>query len=261
MILLLGGTAESGPIALGLAEAGHAVLLSTATDVPLQIPAHPLVQRRRGRLSHLELRDIAVARRVRVLVDATHPYAEEAHKAAHWASTDLAIPLFRFVRPSSLDPNDAVLRVSDHVAAAREACPLGGPPVLLTIGSRHLDPYVFASIEGGVEVFARVLESHESIDACLRAGLTADHILLGRGPYSRAQNQEAIRRCGASVLVTKDSGEAGGVRTKLEAAWAEGCRVVVVDRPPVPIAGILTDVPSLIAAVTRWMSTDTGGHG
>ena len=44
-------------------------------------------------------------------------------------------------------------------------------------------------------------------------------------------NRVLIRRHGAKALVTKDSGEAGGLGLKLEAARLEACRIVLVSRP------------------------------
>ena len=40
MILLLGGTSSTAEIALGLAAAGYRVLVSQATDVPLDVGRH-----------------------------------------------------------------------------------------------------------------------------------------------------------------------------------------------------------------------------
>ncbi len=46
MILLLGGTSESVFLASRLAEQGYPVLVSTATDIPLDFENHPLITRR-----------------------------------------------------------------------------------------------------------------------------------------------------------------------------------------------------------------------
>lgn len=41
MILLLGGTSDTAPIARGLAAVGLPVLVSTATDIDLDVGVHP----------------------------------------------------------------------------------------------------------------------------------------------------------------------------------------------------------------------------
>ncbi len=83
MILLIGGTSETPPLAAGLAAAGYAVLVSTATDVPLAIEEHPRIRRRTGRLDEEGLVALAGEEGVRAIVDAAHPYAAAAHAAAY----------------------------------------------------------------------------------------------------------------------------------------------------------------------------------
>jgi precorrin-6x reductase len=78
---------------------------------------------------------------------------------------------------------------------------------------------------------ARVLPLPESLAACAAVGLGSADIIQARGPFSVEDTQHAIRAHEARVLVTKESGEAGGLTEKLEAARREGCRVVLVNRP------------------------------
>jgi precorrin-6A/cobalt-precorrin-6A reductase len=53
---------------------------------------------------------------------------------------------------------------------------------------------------------------------------------------------------GFGVLVTKDSGEAGGVDAKVEAARQSGCEVVVIERPKRPVPGYAS-VEALVHAL------------
>ena len=83
----------------------------------------------------------------------------------------------------------------------------------------------------GLSLMVRVLDHPQSLDACRRAGIRPEKVIAGRGPFSVDDNRRHIRACGAGVLVTKDSGAAGGTAEKLQAARAEGCDVVVIARP------------------------------
>ncbi|MBI5571743.1 MAG: precorrin-6A/cobalt-precorrin-6A reductase, partial [Desulfomonile tiedjei] len=104
-------------------------------------------------------------------------------------------------------------------------------PVLLTTGSRNLMPYVKASRKSGIGLVVRVLPYPDSVEACREAGVSDDCVITGRGPFSVEENLEIIRRFSIGAIVTKDSGVAGGVPAKLEAAERTGCKVVVVRRP------------------------------
>lgn len=87
--------------------------------------------------------------------------------------------------------------------------------------------------------------------ACLEAGLPEDCIVTGRGPFTVEQNRALLRQFEIGVMVTKDSGDRGGVREKLEAARLEGCEVVVVERPELPTTRVCASLPELIGGLRQ----------
>jgi precorrin-6A/cobalt-precorrin-6A reductase len=228
MILLLGGTSESALIAAALLDAGHEVLVSTATDVPLDLPER--ARRRAGRLDEAGMARLVREADVTVIVDATHPYAYAAHDVALHAAEQTGVPCIRWVRPAS-NPDDG-LGVSfalTHEEAARTAC-RSGRNIFLTVGSRHLAPYAAEAAARGCRLVARVLPAQFSLDACRIAGIASGDIIAARGPFTVEENQSAIREFGLDVLVTKDSGVSGGLPAKMSAAQLEHCQIVVVRR-------------------------------
>lgn len=230
MILLLGGTSETLPIASELSARGFRVLVSTATGFPLEGVVPSGVQTRIGPLSASGMIRLIKEMNIRALVDATHPYALEASEISRRASRETEVPCFRFLRPGSAWEFDDVHIAADHGDAARMAFSFG-KPVLLTTGSRNLAPYAARAVETGLPLVVRVLPADASVSSCLSAGIPRENILTGKGPFSRDENVQAIRRFNIGALVTKDSGDAGGTLEKLEAARATGCEIVVVRRP------------------------------
>ncbi|MDD4889260.1 MAG: precorrin-6A reductase [Phycisphaerae bacterium] len=257
MILLLGGTSETGAAAAGLATAGFRVLVSTATDEPLAIAPHANIRRRVGRLDETAMADLVRRESVRAIVDVTHPYAAAVRATARAVATACGVTYFTFVRPGMdthcEEASGRIVWAGSHARAARVACAFG-QPVLLTTGSNNLAPYVDQSRRTGVRLIARVLPRAESIAACLAAGLARKHIIAEKGPFSLDANREHIRRFNIGVLVTKDSGAAGGVAEKIEAARLEGCKVIVVARPAGTAgANAFADLAHLVAAVVATM--------
>jgi precorrin-6A/cobalt-precorrin-6A reductase len=276
-ILLLGGTSETAPIASALAGAGYSVLVSTATDEPLELPAHPGICRRCGRLDAAGMVDLLSEQRIALIVDAAHPYATAAHATAVQAARAAGVPCLRFVRrgleypePSTQYPEASSQKpasgaqhesgsaaftgyslhwADDHATAAALAFSFGRT-VLLTTGATNLAPYVEQSRLTGLPVAARVLPRAESMQACLRAGLPPERIITGKGPFSRQDNRRHIRQVQAGVIVTKDSGAAGGVEAKLQAAGDEGCQVVIVKRPADGGEPACATIADLLSAVT-----------
>ena len=230
MILLLGGTSEAGTIAAALAAAGVRVLVSSATDLASSVGESDLVRVRAGALDDEGLVALIAATGARAVVDATHPYASLVTQHAQHAAARARVPYLRYLRPAALTPASGVVIAADHEEAAIRAF-LPGRPVLLTIGTRNLAPYLREARRTSVPVVARVLPAPESLRACERAGLSREQVIPGQGPFTVDQTVEIIRRHGIGVLVTKDGGIEGGAPEKLEAARREGCETVVVARP------------------------------
>lgn len=250
MILLLGGTSETAPLAEALAEAGHAVLVSTATDVPLFVGNHSRITHRNGRLTETDMLALIRERSIRAIVDGTHPYATDVRNTAERVATQAGIPYLTFVRPGGVDEQDGVRLAATHPEAAGLACE-PRRPILLTIGSKNVAVYARVAALARIPLIARVLPHADSIQLCHAAGLADDRIITGRGPFTVDENRRLIRRFGIGVLVTKDSGEAGGVPAKLEAARAEQCLLIVVGRPPQLSAHAFNNMRSLLQELDR----------
>ena len=142
-----------------------------------------------------------------------------------------------------------VHRADNHADAARIACSFGRP-VLLTTGSRNIEPYVNEAERSGCELVVRVLDDPRSLQAVQDAGVKEQNIIGGRGPFSFEDNVAVIRDFSVGVIVTKDSGEAGGVPAKLSAARSEECEVVMVKRPRESSDVVFSVIRDLLDAIS-----------
>lgn len=256
MILLLGGTMETAGVARALAGAGRRVLVSTATDVPLEIGAHPNIRRRQGRLDEVAMTELVAREKISVLVDITHPYARDVRATAERVARKSGIRRLAFLRPPACVPGADVHMAPDHETAARLACEVR-KPILLTIGSRHVAVYARQAAAAGLLLVARVLSHPASLAACRDAGIPDERIVAGRGPFTVEENRETIRHFGIGVLVTKDGGDAGGFRAKRDAARLEDCCFIVVGRDPAGPEATFDRTDSLVEAVLQLTPGDT----
>jgi len=259
VILLFGGTSETAELATFLADTGHSILVSTATDAPLNIGDHAAIHRRCGRLDRAGILELIVQESVRIIVDGSHPYATQLHETIVNAAQQAGIPCFRYQRKTAAAEDDNLFFVDNHEEAANLAVSFN-VPVLLTTGSRHLLPYVKAMQKRNIPLFARVLPHAESRHACAQAGLPKEGQIIGRGPFSDEENRTLIRNKGIGVLITKDSGVRGGMEEKISAAHHENCRVIVIRRPQENYRHSKTheDIQILAAAVKQLCTTDIG---
>jgi precorrin-6A/cobalt-precorrin-6A reductase len=255
MIFVLGGTAETAGIADELAAAGFDVLVSTQTDVPLETGTHPGIKRRSGALDRAGMVALGHEKRIRAIVDVSHPYATNVKANAESAASELGIPYLSWIRTPTLTTGGGLRFVDTHEEAAALAFSFGRP-VLLTTGSRNLAPYVDQRDRTGVRLVVRVLPHPDSREACRRAGIDARNIIAARGPFSVEENRAAIRKHGIGVVVTKDSGAAGGVPAKIKAAEEEDCVVVALRRPAESSTLFFSNASELVAALTSLLKEE-----
>ncbi|MDH5510982.1 MAG: precorrin-6A reductase [Nitrospinota bacterium] len=248
MILLVGGTAETGSLGAGIAALGYRTLALTATDTELNTGQTAGVERRVGRLDKDGMVRLIKERGISAVVDASHPYAAQVRANARAAAVESRIPYLTYVRPAQDHDYDQLFRVDSHEAAAELAFSFGAPTLLAT-GSRNITPYARMARRTGQKIIARVLDNPESLDACRMGGLSDDEVITGRGPFTVEQNLLTIGEHAIGVLVTKDSGAAGGVMEKIEAARSAGIPVVMVDRPDHGPGEAFDDIGGLLAAL------------
>lgn len=250
MILLLGGTSDTPPLAGALVTRGFSVLVSTMTDYPLKIGEHPLLSRHTGALDRDGLHRLILEHRICAIVNATHPYAERIGIFAERAAFDFDLPYARYVRPSCLLKEDFITTSESHTDAAAASVSIG-EPVLLTIGSKNLLPYCRAAFAAEVPLVARILDTEFATAACSSCGIHPSHVIVGKGPFTFEDNLTHIKKFSIGVLVTKDSGKEGGVPEKVTAAKTTGCRVVVVCRPTIFAERVFGDLNEIVSYIVE----------
>ena len=163
-----------------------------------------------------------------MVVDATHPYAAVVSENIVQAAKAAKLRYVRLVRPQQQAGEGAVFVDSVQAAAAFLETQEG--TVFSTCGSKDVGKLA-ATPALAERLWVRVLPSVDSIEACLAAGVASSHVVCMQGPFSFDLNLALLRASGASWMVTKDTGKAGGFMDKVAAAEEAGVRVVVIARP------------------------------
>lgn len=232
-LLVFAGTTEGTAVTQKALAAGHSVTVSVATEYGAALlRKHVHAAADALRVLHGRLDADAIAALVPpfdAIVDATHPYAAEVSRNLRAASRRAAVPYFRLARPAQ--PVAAGrLREFDDLPALVTALAGTTGNVFVATGSRSLAP--FAALPGWQDrLFVRVLPSSESIDACRAAGIDPTHIIALHGACSTELNKSLFAEYDCRVLVTKESGEAGGFAEKIAAAQERGMEIFAL-KPP-----------------------------
>lgn len=271
-VLLFGGTTEGRELAARLAGRGQRTILCVATDYGREVLEPELLANfcldvRIGRMDAEEMRRLILEEEPGLVVDATHPYADQVTRNVREACEKTGREYLRCLRPASgleclegmrppsgeecfrdLRPlsdreclgklhtpsgpeygGGGMVRVPSVQAAVEWLASREGN-ILVTTGSKELA--AFSQLpDFATRVYARVLPTLPSLSACLDQGLSGRHIIAMQGPFSRETNRSQLAEFNCRFLVTKDAGDNGGFREKVRAAGEAGAVALVIDRP------------------------------
>lgn len=233
MILVLAGTLDGRQLAVDLAGEGHEVLLSVVSEYGGELARDSRLTVRVGPLDQFELVAFLKQTPIRMVVDASHPYAANASQNAMTACRDAGVPYIRYERPAvPLPEYERLYEVYDAAQAAKTAAKLGNI-VFLTTGSRALSVFKGEPLLADKRLIARVLPEPAVLKECLELGFSPRDIVAMQGPFSHALNVAMFEEFQAEVIVTKNSGQVGGSDTKISAAMALNLPLIVISRPKI----------------------------
>jgi precorrin-6A/cobalt-precorrin-6A reductase len=243
-VLILGGTTQASALAAQLAkDTRYDAILSLAGRTK-----NPLLPNLRHRIGGFGgsagLANYLRAEVIDVLIDATHPFAEQISANAVIAAWETNTPMAIFTRPAWTP--GAGDRWRDFPDAGSAARALGEEPrrVFLTIGRQQLAAFEIAPQH---DYLIRTIDAPDPLPALPRYEL-----LLARGPFTFEDEQALMRSAGIDILVTKNSG-GDATRAKLDAARALGIDVYMISRPQSP------DIPTFetLDAVLQFLESAT----
>jgi precorrin-6A/cobalt-precorrin-6A reductase len=243
-VLVLGGTGQARRLVAGLhGRPEFAVTSSLAGRVA--VPALPHGDVRIGGFGGVDGLVTWLRRHgTDVVVDATHPFAVRMTENAVAAGAVVGVPLLVLRRAGwTASPGDRWHRVPDAAGAAT-VLPALGERVFLTTGRGDLA--VFAALD-------RLWFLLRSVDPPRPPLPARCHVIQARGPFTADAERELLREHHIDVLVTRDS---GGEMTaaKLVAARELGVPVVLLERPPLPAAPVVSTVEQAV----RWLEDRLG---
>lgn len=224
-LLILGGTAEAGALARAVpARFGEGIRVTTAlagrTERPGPIPGDVRIGGFGGAGG---LAAYLGEQQITRVIDATHPFARRISAAARCACEAAGVPRLLLLRPPwQRHPLDRWITVDDMEAAATVVRRIGRR-AWLTVGIRDVDRFARAS---AVHFLVRLINPPPQ-----RLPLRFYELVLGRGPFSLAEERHLMQRHAIDLLVTKASGGAA-TEAKIIAARELSLPIVMVRRPP-----------------------------
>ena len=245
-ILQLAGTSDARQLAIELKRQGFDVLTTVVTsNAAIELEASGL-QVLVGRLTDSDLFQLIKERKINIVVDASHPYAEEASKNAIKAAEMAEIPYIRFERPSLQFENELIIKVDSYVEAAELAAKKQGN-IMLTTGSKTLQTFTDKLLSlPNIRVIARMLPRKDNMEKCEGLGLPQKNIIAIQGPFTKDFNKALFKQFDVTLMITKESGKEGAVDEKVEAASELGIETILIKRPRIPYGITYSTVEDVI---------------
>ncbi|WP_159517240.1 precorrin-6A reductase [Sunxiuqinia indica] len=240
MIWIIGGTSDANKLAERFRCEGHRVLISTTTSYGAHLAALQYCEVIERQLSEKEMEQLLIEKAISAVVDASHPFAELVSTQAMAVCERLKRLYLRYEREQLQVPGAKYYTNYDEVI---ESLKQTNGNILLTIGSKNV--YRFCP-ELRERIIARVLAVSKSLDECQAAGLQAHQLIAMKGRMRMETNRALMQEYEITQLVTKESGEAGGLTEKCQAAQELGIVVHILSRPRLNYPLVFSDMEELV---------------
>ena len=227
-IWIVGGTRDSAIIASAISAvtSNYAITVTTPEARQLYEAACNVIV---GKMNQKSMVQFCDRYRIRVIVDASHPFASEVSQKAIATARLLDIPYIRYERAKIARSTSFPYRELDSFDTLLQGDYLLGHRVLLTVGCQVLPQ--FQSWQKRATLFARVLPKLDSVKMALDSGFSSDRIVALRPPITEALEKALWQQWKLSLVVTKASGTPGGEDIKLRVAEQLGTSLIAIARP------------------------------
>lgn len=224
-ILIFGGTTEGRRLAEYCKNCGISTDVSVATEYGAALLPDG-VRVLCGRMDTPQMTALILEKNYSLVIDATHPYAVEATANIRAACENAGIRCLRLIRTSS----DVCGKTAENMNELIRLLNSSDDTVLSTLGSKALAQ--LTSVRNYRErLWIRVLPSEGILQQCRDLGYDTEMVIQERGPFTTEQNIAHLKKSGAKILVTKESGETGGYSEKAEATRIYGAEMITLTRP------------------------------
>ena len=224
-LLIFGGTTEGRQLAEYCAQKHIRADVSVATEYGASLLPEG-VGTICGKLDCSEMAKLINSKDYSLVIDATHPYAIEATQNIKTACKNTDTAYIRLMRKKADLLGRTVKDIDEMIQVLNNSDSI----ILSTLGSKSLHDLTHIK-DYHSRIWIRVLPSDSILEQALKLGYAPEKIIQEKGPFTIEQNIAHLKKSGAEILITKESGNAGGYMEKAEAARINGTEIITLTRP------------------------------
>lgn len=248
MILVLGGTSDSIEICNLLNKNKVDYVVSVTTTYGEELAKKCTDKVILKKLTLEDMIEYISMNNITKIIDSTHPYAVEVSTNAIKASEVTNTKYIRFERESLINKinytNKYIVNDID------EACDIAnkiGTNIFIGTGSKNL--YLYKEKIKHKNLIPRVLPTSQVLISCEELGFNADNIIAMKGPFSVEMNEATYRQYSIDLVITKESGEAGGFLEKVQACENLNIPVIIIKRKEMNYPNTIGKIKDLIELI------------
>lgn len=254
MIWVLAGTGDSFELIDYLQEKKSKldIISSVVTDYGKEKIEDKDVKVIKKKLDRSQMVELINEYNIELIIDATHPFAEAVSRNTIAASNVTDTKYLRYERETidlSQYPDQYILPVHSYQEAAQKADEF--EKVFLTIGSNNLNYFTDEIDKWQERLTVRILPNWKFIKKAEEIGFLPENIIALQGPFSQELNQVLFKEYGADVLVSKASGNVGGLDTKIKAAVELKIPIIIIRRPAIDYPLVVNDFENILEHCSR----------
>ncbi|MBM7587608.1 precorrin-6A/cobalt-precorrin-6A reductase [Bacillus pakistanensis] len=256
MILFLAGTSDARALAIKLLNQGYPLLATVVTESAAESLKAQHIPYQVGRLSVDDMMALIQKQKMTCVIDASHPYAEEASKTAMAAAKACDIPYIRYERPKEQFHSPLITEVESYEEAAKSAQSHKGT-IMLTTGSKTLERFTNYLMRDEIRLICRMLPNIGNMEKCNQLGIKQKDIIAIQGPFSESLNKALYEQYNVTLMITKESGKVGSMDEKMSAALQLGIPVLLIKRPAIEYENFCTsfeEVTKTLGGIYSWQT-------
>ncbi|MFA6708335.1 MAG: precorrin-6A reductase [Fusobacterium sp.] len=223
---IIGGTKDSRCFLKSLTEFRENIIVTTISEYGKKLLDEYNLKVIVKPMEENEMLEFVEKYNVKRIFDFTHPYAINVSKNAMKVSNYKNIEYYRFNRKTyEYDNCIEFNRIEELVEFVSN---LNGN-ILSTLGSNNVKK--FENLKNLKNIYFRVLPTVNAIEKVENIGVMAKNIIGIQGPFSENFNCTIYNNYNIKYLITKESGDVGGEKEKIESALRDNIKVIILKKP------------------------------
>ena len=213
MILVFGGTTEGKKVAKLLQEKSMPFVYSTKTNIPFI--ENEIASYRHGALNETELENYLINNSIKIIINASHPFAEILHSTIAKVAESLQIPVIRFGRKLLSKTIHPLVSYVNTYEAALEL--LKENQTLLALTGVQSIKRLKQWWQKNTTYF-RILNRPESLAIAHESNFPEKQLILGLPSANLEREIDLILTNRINIILTKETGNSGFLSTKIDTA-------------------------------------------